>query len=455
MFFATAADDSQGLKALEVLQQAGYETVIVPIGEEVTNDAIAVFTPLENTWLRTKGFLRTSAIKLNDSVTPIWARNSPFRVGVVKTERPPTNRRVYYQDGFKASVKHMAERYQQWLMQDSTSLVPWSTSERDPTRDRFMTKVQSWLQQSEVQVFRVLSVIKRVNRNEIDSFRLGKWQVNYSRRPVVFPACAAEQAIALLGDWEQAFVREQTWVQKNKGLPSLLVRLDCIVQDGKLIVYEVEERPAGIGISSMINPAFGVEFQKLASAWEPFRIEVSPLRQGTDDSLWLPKMLWDQADAKLVLVRAEPEETEYHHLEPLSVSSLLSKGDKSYGEKMGLWQRVNSADQLDWKGSYVLKPLQGSKLQEMEIWDSLSRPGSSPRARVLATLAKNGTMFCQRLYPPMESGLPQFRWMIFRMFFGYDCGSQEWKGLGGNWNARSNLRIHGASDAVFGPAVIE
>ena len=68
---------------------------------------------------------------------------------------------------------------------------------------------------------------------------------------------------------------------------------------------------------------------------------------------------------------------------------------------------------------------------------------------------KNGAMFCQQLYPPMETSFKKFPWMIFRIFYGYDPGKRQWKCLGGNWNARHNLRIHGASDALFGPAVVE
>jgi hypothetical protein len=103
----------------------------------------------------------------------------------------------------------------------------------------------------------------------------------------------------------------------------------------------------------------------------------------------------------------------------------------------------------------VLKPLQGSKLRDLEIWDPEHRPGSSVRAKVEQTLRSSGAMFCQQLFPPMETGITQFPWMIYRMFFGFDCGMGRWVALGGNWNARANLRIHGASDAVFGPAVVE
>lgn len=69
-------------------------------------------------------------------------------------------------------------------------------------------------------------------------------------------------------------------------------------------------------------------------------------------------------------------------------------------------------------------------------------------------LAKNEAMFCQKLYDPMASGWEKFPWMIFRVFCGYNCQTKHWECLGGNWNARHNLRIHGASDALFGPAVV-
>jgi hypothetical protein len=312
--------------------------------------------------------------------------------------------------------------------------------------------IKSWLEQEAVKQFRRIWIIKP--ERGFQTFQLQGWRVNYTDARKVFPVSAAEQAIAALGEWSQHFPVEQTWIQTVKAVPSLIVRFDCVIDDGKLIIYEIEERPAGIGLSGMISEPFAQEFTRVARTWEPFRVVVSPLRRASDDVLWQKYLPWAHEDSKLVLIRAEPEEDDFHHLESVSVSSVKSKGDKSYGENMGLWHRVSNKDELPWEESFVLKPLQGSKLKELEIWDPQRRPGSSIRAKVEAALAKTD-MFYQVLHPPMQTGLPQFPWMIFRIFAGYNFTSGEWEILGGNWNARHNLRIHGASDALFGPAVVE
>jgi hypothetical protein len=44
---------------------------------------------------------------------------------------------------------------------------------------------------------------------------------------------------------------------------------------------------------------------------------------------------------------------------------------------------------------------------------------------------------------------------IWRVFYGFDPETRDWLPLGGVWNARPNtLRLHGASDAIFGAVVI-
>lgn len=460
MMFVARIEDEKAMKALLVLQEAGYKTQTKQEGEDARVNEIAIFSPLAGSSLTSKRrrYVRNSSVRLKDELCPVWARSTRLRVAVVRTENTKKATRVFVPFGFKASVLEMAKRYKKWLVEGSNEWTPWGAHRNDPNFDpgkQALLALQGWLESEEVKIFRSQNMIVR-SGGDIRVMRVGQWPVNCCESPRVFPAEASKQALALLGKWQKVFAKEQTWVQSQVGIPSLIVRLDCIVRDGQLVVYEVEERPAGVGISSVVNPEFGKRFVELASTWQPFSVVVSPLRRATDDSLWQSQLPWGNHESGLVLVRAEPEEQQFHLHEPNSVSSLKRKGDKGYGEVLGLWRKVEFPDELDWEKSFVLKPLQGSKLKDLEIWDPKRRPGSSRREVVEKTLASspNG-MFCQKLFPPMESGMPRFPWMIFRVFFGYDPLRREWKALGGNWNARHNLRIHGATDAIFGPAVIE
>lgn len=461
LLFVSMTGDLKGEQALSTLASLGHQTLLLAESQETPADSIALFSPVNVAALQgSRGkFLRCSAIKLLDNeVVPRWV-TTPFRVAVLRTKRFSRNGSEVPHSRFREALANLASWYDGWLSGDREQLVPWAVYEKDPGISddaRCFTLALKWVKHEQVErLKRVWIVSKSVNR-DIETVRIGQWDVNFCRREIVFPAIAVTQALQFLESWKDCFVSEQTWVRKHHKVPSLFVRFDCIVRDGQLIVYEIEERPAGLGISSRANPDFAAALLSVANRWPQFSVKVSPLRRATDDHLWQEAIGWPQnGTSELVLVRAEPEETEFHSLEPNSVSSLKGKGNKSYGERMGLWKRVAITADLPWDRCFVLKPLCGSKLRDLEIWDPKKRPGSSIRDKVEASLCRNKEMFYQEFFDPMETGIAKFPWMIFRVFFAFDPVTGSWQCLGGNWNARHNLRIHGASDAIFGPAVPE
>lgn len=285
---------------------------------------------------------------------------------------------------------------------------------------------------------------------------IGPWNVNCSDQAQIFPDSAVEQSLVLLSRWQGSFRKENTWSRRELGTPSLIIRLDCVVHAGKLAVYEVEERPSGIGVSVILNPFFKKRLRQVLSTWPDFRVVISEKRAGTDDQIWMDALSWPRStnsDAELVLIRAEPEEAEFHHFESQSISSLIAKGDKAYGETLGLWHRVVTVDELPWERGFVLKPTQGSKMRDVEIWHPHKWPGRTTRSRIETVLSRR-VMFLQEMVYPMSTGNPKFEWMIYRVYFGYNIWTSLWECLGGTWNARTNLRIHGAPDAVIGPVVL-
>ncbi len=295
---------------------------------------------------------------------------------------------------------------------------------------------------------------------QITMLQSGAWTVNMADRDVVFPGSAIEAGQLFLERWQHRFPREDTWVQREVGVPSLIVRLDCTIVDGTLRVYEIEERPAGVGITSRINPQFRDFLGGLQAYWPKFSVVVSGRRKGSDDDLWAPVLGLSDYREGLVMVRAEPEEAEYHWLEQYSVSSVRMKGNKSYGEDLDWWRRVACPEELPWDQPFVLKPMQGSKCRDLEVWVPKTSAhyeqakGASTRTRVARTLLKNGAMYCQPFYSPMVfEEDPRMR-MILRVYYGYNRLDRFWQCLGGVWNARPNWIVHGASDAVFGPILI-
>ncbi len=281
-----------------------------------------------------------------------------------------------------------------------------------------------------------------------------KWQLNVSDRREIFPAWAAAEGARLLAHWEQVFPVEETWVRQHHGTPSLLVRLDCVVAEGKLYLYEVEERPAGAGVARLMNPQFAQLFGELCKNWPEVTVVSCPRRRGGDDYLWASRVVVGAENAPtdgILLLRCEPEQEEFHSFESRSISTLREEGNKSYGVELGLWSVVSHPDQLPWEQGFALKPVRGSKSKDIVIWTTTKKDkGVSTRSQVERVLAKNGQMYCQSLIRPMIGLSGPF---IYRVFFGR--GAQGWRCLGGVWMARNNLTIHGAGDSITGPVVIE
>ncbi|MEK7497735.1 MAG: hypothetical protein AAB656_02340 [Patescibacteria group bacterium] len=280
---------------------------------------------------------------------------------------------------------------------------------------------------------------------------IGGWEFNYLEKGVVFPKSAVESVILQIPNWSRAFPKEETWIQKNHNLPSLIIRVDAAVNDGNLFLYEIEERPAGIGITYTLNKDFRNNLDDIRTTWPDFEVLVSPERKGSDDFLWTD--VTSQANGKPLLIRAEPEESQYHHLEPQSISSLRKKGHKGYGVEMGLWNHITSPDQLDWMVPFVVKPLQGSKTRNVVIWHPDKLPGSHTRTKITNAISNNPNgVYVQPFCEPSKINIEgEDLWLLHRVYFGYDLDMKEWRFLGGLWNARNNLKIHGASDSVFGP----
>lgn len=285
----------------------------------------------------------------------------------------------------------------------------------------------------------------------LSKMTINTWTITISDETEQLSPVAIECARNIIRKWESLFTKEVTWVQLNYQIPSLIIRLDCVMNEcGVLSIFEVEERPSGLGLTSVGNEVFAAKLQSLASSWPDFYVVTSPRRVAGDDYLWRKELTQDADSNSLVLVRAEPEEKEFYHLEKRSVSSLRSKGCKAYGEGLGLWEKVNSLefDDLPWGRGFVLKPLQSSKMHDIAIWDPQRRPGSVTRKKIKDTLARHNDMYLQHLIiPPIKND--QYR--MYRVFFGYNLIAKEWVYLGGMWLERPNLRLHGATDAVLGP----
>lgn len=285
---------------------------------------------------------------------------------------------------------------------------------------------------------------------------IGNWEMKISSHSEIFPEKAINELLKLIENWAKVFPKENTWVQGKFQVPSLFIRIDCIISNGNLFIYEIEERPAGIGICSKINAEFCERLNEIKLKWPEFKLIISPLREKGDDNLWL--MPLENDSDGLVLVRAEPNEKNFHIFQERSVSTVAKKGNKSYGVYLELWKEVSDVSQLPWNNDFVLKPLAGSKCKDVVIFlakKDQGIKGYSTRNQVERMMKNNAKMYIQPFFAPMKCPIPQFKEyaMMYRFFFGYDPTTSKYVPLGGAWVARKNLKIHGASDSLSGPLV--
>lgn len=290
---------------------------------------------------------------------------------------------------------------------------------------------------------------------------IGNWHLNLNPNRITMDSFFKEKSGDFLKNWIKVFPAENSWVNREVGVPSLIVRLDCVNND-HLKVFEVEERPAGIGISSRISESFAMKLKEIRKTWPEFKSLVSKKRMTHDDDLWLESKTFEEASSNddLLLIRAEPEEEIYHQFQNRSVSTLINKGDKSYGLKMNLWKEVGTENffQLPWEQGFCLKPQQSSKCRGVEIFHPVNGKmknntkirGASTKTRIQKILTQYGKMYLQPLIEPDNCPFLIGNKIVLRVFFGYNIEKAEYQFLGGVWNSRPNLKIHGASDTIMG-----
>jgi hypothetical protein len=252
--------------------------------------------------------------------------------------------------------------------------------------------------------------------------------------------------IELLEEWAKHFPKEDTWVWRNYSVPTLIARVDFVIsEDGKIIVIEIEDRPAGLGAACDINPEFAERLRRIQEEnWLPFYPFVPPNKEHHpqyDDYRWLGSEPADQEDC-LLLIRADRDETSLSHLIWRSVSTVRTEGDKGYGEKMGFWGRVSLND-LDensswWLKGFCLKGLRDSCAEKILIWHpELSKNkhkirGISTKGKIIDTLSTLGEMFIQEFIPPLEMEYDGKKFFgIHRFHFGFDIVTKKWVPLGG------------------------
>lgn len=311
---------------------------------------------------------------------------------------------------------------------------------------------------------------------------VGSWEANFSPVTETLPQRVVTRLLDLIHRWQGIFPLADTWVGRECGVPSLFIRLDFVIRDGEIKVYEIEDRPCGLGFTSAINPFFAERAEAMKKKWPEIRWVSSQYRVTDDEPFFGPPLSLEDAlegDHLHLLVRSRPEEAAYHPLEKRSVSTVSQEGNKRYGATLGWWDIITArqgeggAWYLDppLQSPCVVKPLQGTRARLVMVYypnpnadkkqsraDVITGGGEiRSEGSLIRAIAQqpNRQMCVQPFIPPMRLPHQPHLNAIYRLMFGFDPTRREWIPLGGTWNALDRLIVHGTPDTVFGPLVCE
>jgi len=314
---------------------------------------------------------------------------------------------------------------------------------------------------------------------DVQIFVIGNWNTKVLFKDLLIRDTEKSQMESLAIEWIKKFnFKHQNLMTKEFSVPSNIIRFDYVLnKDGLINVFEIEDRPAGFEINALTIPKVFAQFLNSLQSYsaytqKPIGVCVSPGRMfNSDDFFWVQR-LRDFVDCKIVFgqvpknpeshiwfIRSLRSETEYYQLSPYSLSTIQYEGDKSYGVRMGLWQRIDSlgVDNLSWDKPFVVKPDAGCRCENVHMYHPKKPSGGfSTRTKILNAINNNEVDYVQDYYEPENPDfLPDGYAMIRRCYLVYDIKSKSYKVIGGQWEARPKChKIHGASDAICGPLVL-
>jgi len=294
----------------------------------------------------------------------------------------------------------------------------------------------------------------------------------YTDHRISVPRFVTAQMLDILKKWQTVFPSEASYVSREYGVPSIIVRFDGVVApEGRFDAYEVQSGCGWTGYAGLVNEAFrDMRDNFVKNKWPPFKL-LAPLRkplENPDELFWLQRtslkearesdtLLWVRYLAQKIPKRVRGA------IIARSLKPVQAHNSKHYGTALGWWKTVMwheslHGSALPWDEAFVLKPSFQYGSTDIMLWKPNERTGRATRTQIIQTLQRNGGMYLQRFIAPMRTRVGNNEYnIILRPFFGYDPQEKRWVPMQGVWTGRPypNLRIHGASDAISGPLYME
>jgi hypothetical protein len=310
----------------------------------------------------------------------------------------------------------------------------------------------------------------------IQTFAIGNWQIKALPHSIRLSYQERTQMEQMAAIWAKKFTQDHSnWMTEKFGVPSCIIRFDYVYKDGKIQVFEIEDRPNGLEVCALLNENSFNFFkdslrQYALHAGKPLAICVSPSRMdNTDDLHWAKRInncaiftnneMPNRPEDHLWFVRSSRTEREYYSLSPHALSTIEHEGDKSYGVGMKLWRELDDNGELSikWNEPFVLKPASGCRCENLHMYHPKKPSGGfSTRSKIEQAILSREVRYLQDYHgPELPDFLPAGYSLIRRCFLTYDIISGSYRVIGGVWQSRpKSHKIHGASDSVSGSLVL-
>ena len=320
-------------------------------------------------------------------------------------------------------------------------------------------------------------ITEEILKQSIQTFKVNMWEVKILPRDIIMSKKEKDILASYAREWPSSFNELHcNWFRNEFDVPSFHIRFDYVLDtNGNPCIFEIEDRPAGLELSALLKLSTFNEFVSALKSYsqyagKPIGICVSPGRMfNSDDYAWVQRVK-DIANFKVVLgdmphnpethlwlVRSLRVERAYYELTPYSLSTIEFEGDKSYGSRMGLWNEIKDADEIDWSVPFVAKPDAGCRCENIHLFKpGMSHNGFSTKKKVTDAITSGDVSYIQPYYAPeAHSFLPSGYQFIRRCHALYSVDKKQYQIIGGYWEARPLChKVHGASDAICGPLVL-
>ncbi len=308
------------------------------------------------------------------------------------------------------------------------------------------------------------------------NLKVGRWKFRYTDVPVRIKSSVCDSVLESVNQWTEAVAEpSKTFAAQEYGVRSLILRISGVEEDGRFLVYGIDDRPYGFGFLNNISKQGSSEIARIRKTWPEVSWIPKGVGQSSDDELWLgnpldhSRLLSPRDDTRVIL-RGCFDESRHPTVVAKAVVPTGDFGSRLYGERMGLWSRVacrlgqNEGVQVSClTSSVVIKPTSGADRSCLGFYlnpdDEEVYASKGGLGKVLASddlcrfLRDEGSFYSQPFIPPMRTDYAPGMNVVHHYFAAFNCDTKCFEIVGGMWMGNPGLMVVGHRDSISGPLV--